>query len=299
MQLPYSVRARLLVMMILAAQSTLWMAPAAFAQDKYPCEGASVSDMVIGVRAAPQPGSEIVVALRPGRPATALALDESGSWVQLELSDGRSGWTEVENFECAPSAQSNSEEGGPPASAHNVPGENGQLCVLTFDDINGNRMQDVGDGVSQPAAFQLAGNAAPIQQDENGCAELPPGTYRVQVALPVGREAAISDEWHVNVVAEYSTQLQIALVVETEEPAAEITAAGEATPDSGPGSFLDRATVFAQKQYQDARELFSNNPLAIILVSCSCVVLLLAFNLLLFSVVMRRRRARAAAAQAY
>ena len=166
----------------------------------------------------------IVVALRPGESATALVLDESGVWVQLELSDGRSGWAEVENFGGGPAAQAGGEEGSPPAGALDMPGENGQLCVLTFDDINGNRMQDVGDGVSQPAAFQLAGNAAPIQQDENGCAELPPGTYRVQVALPVGWEAAISDEWHVKVVAEYSTQLQIALVVETEAPKVEHTA---------------------------------------------------------------------------
>ncbi len=71
---------------------------------------------------------------------------------------------------------------------------NGQICVVLFNDVNGNAFQETGEGfldggaisISDPTGSISRIGTTKISAEDPYCADVPEGTYNISVAIPDG-----------------------------------------------------------------------------------------------------------------
>jgi hypothetical protein len=77
----------------------------------------------------------------------------------------------------------------------------GQVCLLAFDDADGNGVQDEGEGLVPGAQFTVSDSSHVVAtyttngQSEPRCISLLPGEYRISALVPVDRHATTTQSW--------------------------------------------------------------------------------------------------------
>ncbi len=113
----------------------------------------------------------------------------------------------------------------------------GSLCVLAFDDRNGNRLRDPGEGLLAGALITVfADDWTSIAQyatdgaQEPKCFSLPPGTYSVQETDPPSYESSGPNWWAVNLLSQTTITVAFADRIATATATSTMTATPTRTP---------------------------------------------------------------------
>ncbi len=94
-----------------------------------------------------------------------------------------------------------------PLAVQAAQSDTGKLCLLAYDDANGNGVQDKGEGLVPGVVFTVSDNAHVVAShttDESGvpfCFDIAPGEYRVTELDSPGRHATAGQSWQVTVTA--------------------------------------------------------------------------------------------------
>jgi photosystem II stability/assembly factor-like uncharacterized protein len=97
--------------------------------------------------------------------------------------------------------------------------DSGVICLLAFEDLNGNTVHDESEGVLQDVRFVLQHDAAEVEalyrSSEGGpfcLAELPPGDYVIQAFPPISFGATPSGEMSIRLAAGETVQVALGFV---------------------------------------------------------------------------------------
>jgi LysM repeat protein len=116
------------------------------------------------------------------------------------------------------------------------------LCLLAFDDVNGNARREAGEALVADVQFDMKrDNGEPVSRyttngtDEPHCVkDLPAGKYAVDATLPAGREATAEVHWSIGLLAGDTFNVEFASrAAATPTPPATSTPEATAAAESG------------------------------------------------------------------